>query len=240
MNRTPHDEKWRTRARRALERYFEKRSAPRLILSVLLILTGTAGLLISFLLLHGGLDAMWLRYPIAVLGGYGVFLSLLRFWVKFERSRFDPQSGEIEADVEKIGSDGSSWAGQPRARSWFDSLNWLDFSDGFDLEGCIPALLIGIFLALAGLFFFAIFSASALIAEVFLDAFIIAVLYRHLRVAAQENWLGTAVRKTWWAALLTAALLGLAGWCLESLAPGPHSIGPAFERVFGPQNSPSP
>ncbi len=239
MNQPPPDEKWRTRARRALERYFAKRSAPRLILSVLLLLTGTAGLLISFLLLRGGVEAMWLRYPIAVLAGYGVFLLLLRSWVAFEKARFNPPAGEIEADFSKGGAE-DSWADRPRARSWIDSLNWLDFSDGFDLEGCIPALLIGIVLALSGLFLFAIFSASALIAEVFLDAFIMTVLYRNLRVAAREHWLGTAVRKTWWAALITAVLLGLAGWCLEALAPGAHSIGPAFQRVFGPQNSPEP
>ncbi|CAN5428919.1 hypothetical protein BH18VER2_BH18VER2_10440 [soil metagenome] len=100
MNPRPHDEKWRTRTRRALERYFDKRSAPRLILSVLLILTGTAGLLISILLLHAGLEAMSIRYPIAVLAGYGVFLLLLRFWVEFERARFNPESGEIDADLE--------------------------------------------------------------------------------------------------------------------------------------------
>ena len=100
MNPRPHDEKWRTRTRRALERYFDKRSAPRLILSVLLILTGTAGLLISILLLHAGLEAMSIRYPIAVLAGYGVFLLLLRFWVEFERARFNPESGEIDAALE--------------------------------------------------------------------------------------------------------------------------------------------
>ncbi|MBA2433813.1 MAG: hypothetical protein M3480_02755 [Verrucomicrobiota bacterium] len=240
MNPRPHDEKWRTRTRRALERYLDRRSAPRLILSVLLILTGTAGLLISVLLLHAGLEAMSIRYPIAVLTGYGVFLLLLRFWVEFERARFNPESGEIDADLEMTEPNESSWANRPRSGSWLDSLDWLDFSDGFDLEGCIPALLIGIFLALVGLFFFAIFSAFALIAEVFLDAFIITVLYRHLRVAAQEHWLGTAVRKTWWPALLTAALLGVAGWGLQALAPSAHSIGPALEQIFGPQNWPQP
>jgi hypothetical protein len=46
------------------------------------------------------------------------------------------------------------------------------------------------------------------------------------------NWLGTAVRKTWLLAFAAAALLCLAGWCLEMLAPGAHSIGPAIEKLL--------
>jgi hypothetical protein len=96
--------------------------------------------------------------------------------------------------------------------------------------------------ALTLLAFFAIASASALISEVFLDAFLVTILYRRLRTPAREHWLGTAVRKTLLPVLLAAALLSLAGWCLESMAPGTHSIGPALRRIFdGPgQNSPPP
>ena len=183
---------------------------------------------------------MWLRYPVAVLGGYAVFLLLLRSWVEFEKARFDPPAGEIETELLEDAPNESLRAHRSVDRSWTDWLNWRDFSEAFDLEGCIPALLIGIFVTIGGLLLFAVFSATALIAEVFLDAFIIAALYRHLRVAAKEHWLGTAVRKTWWTALLIAALLGLAGWCLQALAPGAPSIGPALDQIFGPQNSPEP
>ena len=84
------DEKtrWRQRARTALEAYFHQRSFPRIILSLLVALTGGFGFLISFGLLHGGVRQMWLRYPLAVLGAYAFFLVLLRLWVGIERARF--------------------------------------------------------------------------------------------------------------------------------------------------------
>jgi hypothetical protein len=99
MNPAELDAIWRNRARQALERYFQRRSAPRLILSLLLILTGTAGFAISIAFLHLGLRQMWLRYPIAVLAGYGVFLLLLRLWVAFEQARFNPPLDEIETTM---------------------------------------------------------------------------------------------------------------------------------------------
>jgi hypothetical protein len=225
------DSKWRERARRALEKYFARRSAPRLILSLILILTGLASLIVSLELLRAGLMAMWVRYPIAVLAGYGSFIGLLRLWLKFERGRFDPRAEEFESAIAPTPSPAatSNWKERLPRRRWYD---WLDFPDVFDLdEGCLIALLLGVVVALIGLAVFAILSAQAFIAEVFLDAFIVSVLYRRLRIAAREHWLGTAVRRTWILALLTAALLSLAGWCLEKAAPGSHSIGPALDRL---------
>jgi hypothetical protein len=171
---------------------------------------------------------------------YGVFLLLLRSWVEFAKSRFNPRAGEIEKHLAEAAVDHPLAADHNRRAPWLD---WLDIPSGFNPdEGCIFALLIGVVLALIGLLIFAILSASALLAEVFLDAFIISALYRRLRIAAEAHWLGTAVRKTWVLALITAALLSLSGWCLESLAPGSQSIGAALGRLWQdqPQNSPQP
>lgn len=55
---------------------------PRLQMSLLVALTGGAGLLASFLLLHsGGVEAMHFRYPLAVGCAYLVFLFLLWLWL---------------------------------------------------------------------------------------------------------------------------------------------------------------
>lgn len=55
---------------------------PRSQMTLLVALTGGAGLLASFLLLHAGLDSMTLRYPLALLMAYGVFLLLLWLWLR--------------------------------------------------------------------------------------------------------------------------------------------------------------
>ena len=227
---------WRQRAKMALERYFRRRSFPRLALSFLLILTGVVGFLISFSLLHVGVPEMWIRYPLAVLGGYAAFLALVRVWVEIERSRFDPEAADLHHSLEEP-AEAEKGGGyeilRPRSPSWLD---WVDFPDlDFDdLGGCLVVVLLGVIIGVLTVCFLAIAQAPALVAEVFLDAFLVSVLYRRLRVAADEHWLGTAIRKTWVSALTVAVLLGVAGKCLEALAPGARSIGPALHWIVNP------
>ena len=82
---------------------------------VLLLLTGGAGFGASVLLLRLGVEAMAVRYPIAVLAGYAAFLGLLRLWLwsmtRKARGRghdpdFDPNVLGIE-----IGGGGGSGGG---------------------------------------------------------------------------------------------------------------------------------
>src|SRR5688572_9067674 len=54
---------------------------PRLQVFLIIVITGTIGFLTSFYLLHAGIGRMWVRYPIAILVAYGVFLLLLRVWL---------------------------------------------------------------------------------------------------------------------------------------------------------------
>ena len=222
---------WRRRARAALEAYFERRSFPRTMLSLLLTITGLCGFLISYALLRFGVDHMWLRYPIAVVLAYGILLGLIRAWVELERSRFDPDDAEIKLAVargEETGRDQHHF--QPRD-SWLDWLNFPDFG-AFDFdEGCLPVILVAVVLALAAVLIATVAGAPLLIAEVFLDAFLISVLYRRLRIAAREHWLGTAIRKTWGAVLVTVVAFALGGWALEQMAPGARSIGRAIEQI---------
>jgi hypothetical protein len=79
---------------------------PRLQMSLLVVLTGGAGLLASFLLLHSaGVGAMHLRYPAAVGCAYLAFLFLLWIWL---RSRADDYlDGTIDIpDLSGMGSPG--------------------------------------------------------------------------------------------------------------------------------------
>jgi hypothetical protein len=86
-------------------------------------------------------------------------------------------------------------------RLWVDLPNGFDFDDG---EGCLLALLVGVVAGLFLLLFAAFAGAPVLLAEVFIDARLTGVLYRRLKIAAQEHWLGTAIRRTWGFVLGTA------------------------------------
>ena len=214
---------WRTRAR----------TVPRLALSGVLGLTGVAGFLASFSLLRAGVLAMCVRYPIAVLAGYGVFLGLLRIWVALERARFDPRQAALPPLNSRAGEGGDTSKPQQRKRpdsTW----DYLDFPDvgweGGD-EGCLLGVLLGVFLVLGLVFFGLIAEAPALLAEVFLDAVLVGALYRRMKVAARHHWLGTAVKRTWICAVLTALMVGLGGACLDHFAPSTHSLGLALQKL---------
>ena len=227
---------WRLRARAALETYFRKRSHPRFTLGLLVMIAGIAGFLISHVLLHLGFEDMWLRYPVAVVGGYVTFLVQLRIWVEIERAGYDPSQVTIttETPQEKKSAPRLDGAFPGDRNSWLD---WLDVPGAFDFDegcliGCLFALIAGALAGVGSLLFSFIMAGPELLAEVFLDAVVVTMLYRHLKTAAREHWLGTAVKRTWRSALLLAAALGLIGGCLALLAPNSHAIGPALKEVF--------
>ena len=69
-------------------------------MSLLLLLTGGAGFLCSYALLHAGLARMSVRYPVSILVAYCVFLLLLRVWLALQgRRSSDSDSGSSHLDV---------------------------------------------------------------------------------------------------------------------------------------------
>lgn len=83
-----------------------KDSYPRLQMSLLVALTGGAGLLASVLLLHAaGVEAMHFRYPLAVGCAYLVFLFLLWLWLHSKADDYLDGSIDIP-DLSGTGSPG--------------------------------------------------------------------------------------------------------------------------------------
>lgn len=82
--KVPSREELVEKVRKRLERY----GLPRLQMSVLLALTGATGFLSSFVLMKLGVHSMALRYPVSVALAYGVFLLLLRVWLRLQRERW--------------------------------------------------------------------------------------------------------------------------------------------------------
>ena len=64
-----------------VRRLLLSRGLPRAQMSLILSTTGAAGFLASFVMLRLGLTSMWLRYALAVLLAYAVFLFMLRLWL---------------------------------------------------------------------------------------------------------------------------------------------------------------
>lgn len=66
----------------ALSRQLSDAGFPRLQMALIGALTGAFGLLASFTMLHAGVHAMALRYPLALGLAYGFFLLLLWLWLR--------------------------------------------------------------------------------------------------------------------------------------------------------------
>ena len=89
--------------------------------------------------------------------------------------------------------------------------------------------------ALGGLLavFWIIYIAPVLLAEVALDAALVGTAYGRLRQQDLESWTTAVVRRTWIPATALAAMMTLAGWALQHVAPGAHSIGAVVRKVLG-------
>jgi hypothetical protein len=71
---------------------------------------------------------------------------------------------------------------------------------------------------------YAVAIAPSLLAELLVDAAVVGALPKK----DARHWCGTAFRRTGWLAAGLAVLLGLAGWGLEAVAPGAHTMGQAM------------
>jgi hypothetical protein len=81
------------------------RSAPRLELMLIVTLAALAAFFSSVVCLRLGLWSMTWRYPIAVLGGYLVFLALMRVWIAWKRSEIGGRNVLDAADVVEVVAD---------------------------------------------------------------------------------------------------------------------------------------
>ena len=71
-------ERWRKRARQALQAYFHRHSSPRSTLALVLAVSGLAGFLVSVIFLRLGVETMAVRYPVAALAAWCCLLALIR------------------------------------------------------------------------------------------------------------------------------------------------------------------
>ena len=87
-----------------VRRLLLRRGLPRVQMSLILAATGAAGFLASFVMLHLGVWRMWVRYPLAVLFAYAVFIVLLRVWL-FLHGREPRGHFDLDLDAADVAGD---------------------------------------------------------------------------------------------------------------------------------------
>jgi len=220
-----------------LKGYLARRRSPRIILSAILFLTGVAGFSASVILLKTGLVAMWLRYPLAVLFGWGVFLLLVSLWAKREREEI-----RVEEELANLGPKDECFDAESTV-GVFDGvkprLRWLDWLDIPDVEGCLVVLVVmalmialaGAIAAIVGL----IMQAEVVLAEALLDALLISALSKRLHKLRPQWWLEGTMRQTIAPMLCAIVLLMAGGYLLQDYAPEASSIGAVWRHWRGPR-----
>jgi len=232
----------RERRIEVIKRRLLQDSMPRLQMSLILLLTGLAGFLASFSLLQLDVSRMWIRYPIAILIAYGVFLLLLRLWLwiygRDMEVDLDPDLAEVVLDLPSggyapsevshanVGGDiGHTHAGG--SSSWWSGIDFdLDLDDGWFL---VIAVIVLIGALIASLYI--IYIAPLLLAEILIDGVLLVGLYKKVKHIDQQHWLRAAVRRTIIPVLLIAMFFSIAGFAMQRIAPEAHSIGGFWKNI---------
>ena len=201
---------------------------PRLLMALIVAMTGAAGFLSSAGLLQLGLRQMWLRYGLALVTAYVCFLLFVWLWVLYRRrelrdyTRRLEHRDEVDAPTSSRSESGHSPGDAP------DLTLGIDGDEGVLL--LIVLLIVGAVL-IASIYVIAI--APTLLAEVLLDAALSAGLYRRLRGADQAHWLASVVKRTWVAAVAVLVALVIGGAVMRHLAPEASTLGETLGQLGG-------
>lgn len=219
-----------------MRRRFVERGSPRLVLLLILSLAGLGAFACSVVALRLGLEQMWLRYLLATVVGYGLFLLLIRLWIAFHRGDWrlddipDPSFGSGGGEGHS-GFGGGGSGGGGASGDW--SVGDAGLADVPDLDDAWPVALVIVALAGGALLlittlFYVVNVAPVLFAEVALDAALISSVYRRLRKQDVRYWLDTAIRHTWQRAAVVAVLMSAAGYLAQWAVPTARTIGDVF------------
>lgn len=231
----------------------ERDGSPHATMLVILMLAGGAAFLSSVVALYAGLYSMSLRYAVAVLAGYGMFLLLIRGWIALHRRNRTSDfslDGLEWPDFPDIGVEqrpsslfaggrsgnaggGVDWAdGRRNART--DTGGGGSGSDWPDLDE-LWLVLLAIAAVTGGVIClgYIVYAAPLLLAEVALDAALVSTLYRRLHKHDVGHWAGAAFRLTWLPATALTFFMAAAGFALQRIAPQAQSIGGVLRALAG-------
>ena len=211
---------------------FIARGYPRVVVSLILALSGLAGFGVSASALAFGLDDMGLRYLAAATTGYLTFLWLIRVWIGLHRAGWhvDLDIPDLTETASPGGNSMSAFGGgrsggAGAGGSWDSAPSHFSGVD-VDLDEGWPVVL-GVVCLLGGLLamLYVVYAAPALLAEVALDAALVTGIYRKLRKEDARHWLDSAFRHTWLPAAIAAISLYAAGTLFQWAVPAARSMG---------------
>lgn len=249
----------RNHAIRLATRRLQTESSPRLQMTLIVALTGGAGLLSSFVLLQMGMTSMALRYPVALCLAYGFFLFLIWLWLRTNAEDyqdlpldalpvpdlpdlprppvFTGHGGQFGGGGATSGFDGPAGPAAEAASAPLRGMGDAASSAADADEVAVPLLAVALAVGIALASLYVVYIAPVLFAEVLVDGALSYALLRHLRGHDPQHWLATAVRRTWLPCVATAVFLSVVGMAMSAAAPGAKSVGQFVEQVTTTRSS---
>jgi hypothetical protein len=111
-------------------------------------------------------------------------------------------------------------------------MDWVPDVDLDVGEGCfwIIVPIVAVLGAVAAMFY-VVYIAPVLLAEILVDALLLAGLYKRLKGIEPRHWLRSAVRRTLLPVLIATALFIAAGYLMGRIAPEARSIGEFWQQI---------
>jgi hypothetical protein len=217
-------------------------SHPRIHILLILVASGCAAFITSVVALSAGVTSMAVRYPLAVAAGYLAFLLMIRLWIAWHRKWRPgdpfpdpglPGTGKAAQHAEpSFGGGRSGGAGASRQWSTEDSVSLADAAEGIDLdEGWYIVVALALLASAVLALFYVVYVAPVLLAEVALDAALVAAAYQKLAPKDQRYWAESVIRRTWLPAAALMVLVMLAGFAIQQAMPEVRSIGGVFRAL---------
>jgi len=198
--------------------WLEQRFFLRIHMTLILLGTFLAGVVATRVLMSTGVNVLALRYAIAIVLAYAVFLALVKLWLMYVRS-----DGEVSVDVGDavdIALPDAHDVGSMHVSGGSSSSFDFDLGVGDDLGGLILMIVIvAIVFLLGGIAIYFIWTAPVLLGEAAFEAVLAASIARRAKRAEGAGWLSAVWRATVWPFIGVLALSIFLGWLAQRRCP---------------------
>lgn len=203
----------------------------RFHMTLILLAVVLAGVGSSFVLLRLGVRSMPVRYVLAVLLGYALFLPGVRLWLCYARKALPHLDREV-IEVE----DGARQPSMPLRPGSHDGSGLGDLATTGDVfgiagEGCmVVAVVTMIVVALGGAVAYILAATPELLGEAIVQLALAAALRRKGKTWNGGHWTGSVFRMTWGPALVAVFAAAIIGLVVQSKCPSAATLVDALAR----------
>lgn len=226
-------------------------------MTLVVLITGAWGWIASWILLQWGVQSMLLRYPLAVLLSYPIFIGLIGLWLHIrwrdwaewpldmglpevktgarpaQRVWHSEGGGDFAGAGVSSSFEAPATAGAPsRLVSVAKPDSSSHSSDPFEWAGEGWELAV-LGLALGGVMtaVYLVYLAPVLLAEVLVDGALAYALLRRVRGLERRQWWRSVLSHTWLPFVLAACFVAAIGALLQGMQPNAHTIGQVMQQL---------